>query len=138
MKTTIKTLLTVIILLGVFFLGTQYNKPIAKELQIKSIETTESGSLTTYEDGTGYYQEADNNDNTIEVSNVLYQSTNDFYLDNGEIGIELSNNDYIILNTIDNTVRYNDNEAVKVSKIETTPIGVLITFNDNTGYYIEY
>lgn len=41
----------------------------------------------------------------VTVSNVLYESIDDFYLDENEIGIEFSNGSYAIANTTSNTYR---------------------------------
>ncbi|WP_297994168.1 hypothetical protein [uncultured Clostridium sp.] len=68
---------------------------ITAALIIKSIDKTE----------TGCYINTNNNEEiktTFEVTNVLRESTNNFYLDDGEIGIEFSNNSFAIANLTNN------------------------------------
>lgn len=96
------------------------NNVQATQPTIKSIETTTTGSLITYDDNTGYYidfNEVDNNvvefinskqnklnidNNKVTVTNILYESTNDFYLSEGEIGVEFSNGSWISANLLTN------------------------------------
>lgn len=97
MKTITKILLTISIILGAL--------TTAAVLTINSIDKTESGMLINFNDGSGYYIETANKEEiqtTFEVTNVLYESTNDFYLENGDIGIEFSNGSYAIANLITN------------------------------------
>lgn len=81
MKTTTKILLTISIILGALI--------TAATLTIDSIDTTETGIMVNFKDGTGYYIEKANKEaETFGVTNVLYESSEDFYLEPGEIGIE--------------------------------------------------
>ena len=102
MKTITKILLTISIILGAL--------TTAAVLTINSIDKTESGMLINFNDGSGYYIEIANKEEiqpTFEVTNVLYESTNDFYLEPNEIALILKNNDYIIINTETNRGYYN-------------------------------
>lgn len=47
---------------------------------------------------------------TFEVTNVLRESTNNFYLDDGEIGIEFSNNSFAIANLATNKYTFQADE----------------------------
>jgi len=84
MKTTTKILLTITIILGTLI--------TAATLTIDSIDTTETGMMVNFKDGTGYYIEKANKEAepTFGVTNVLYESSEDFYLEPNEIGIEFS------------------------------------------------
>lgn len=83
MKTTTKILLTITIILGALI--------TAAALTIDSIDTTETGIMVNFKDGTGYYIEKANKEaEPFGVTNVLYESSEDFYLEPNEIGIEFS------------------------------------------------
>lgn len=86
---------------------------------IKSIETTATGSLVTYTDNTGYYidfneidknvvefinseQNKLNTSDKITVTNILYESTDNFYLSDEEVGIIFSDGSWISANTLTN------------------------------------
>lgn len=97
MERLIKILLTISIITGILM--------TAMAITIKSVDKTETGLLINFNDGSGYYIETANKEEiqtTFEVTNVLYESTNDFYLENGDIGIEFSNGSYAIANLITN------------------------------------
>lgn len=103
MKTITKILLTISIILGAL--------TTTAALTINAIDRTESGILINFNDGSGYYIEIANKEEiqtTFEVTNVLYESTNDFYLEPNEIALILSNNDYTIINTETNRGYYNN------------------------------
>lgn len=51
----------------------------------------------------------------IEVSNILTQSTNDFYLEPNEVALILNNDDYIIINIDTNTAYYNNEKEMDIS-----------------------
>ena len=53
----------------------------------------------------------------FKVTNVLYESTNDFYLEPNEIALILKNNDYIIINTETNRGYYNNENEIDVSTL---------------------
>lgn len=94
MKTITKILLTISIILGAL--------TTIAVLTINSIDKTESGLLINFNDGSSYYIEIANKEEvqpTFEVTNVLYESTNDFYLEPNEIGIEFSDNSFAVANT---------------------------------------
>lgn len=98
MKTITKILLTISIILGAL--------TTAAILTINSIDKTESGLLINFNDGSGYYIETANKEEikpTFKVTNVLYESTNDFYLEPNEIGIEFSNGSWAVINEQTNT-----------------------------------
>lgn len=102
MERLIKILLTISIITGILM--------TAMAITIKSVDKTESGLLINFNDGSGYYIEIANKEETkptFEVTNVLYESTNDFYLEPNEIALILSNNDYTIINTETNRGYYN-------------------------------
>lgn len=112
MKTITKILLTISIILGAL--------TTAAVLTINSIDKTESGLLINFNDGLGYYIETANKEEiqtTFEVTNVLYESTNDFYLEPNEIALILSNNDYIIINAETNEGYYNNENEIDVSTL---------------------
>lgn len=93
MKTITKILLTISIILGAL--------TTIAVLTINSIDKTESGLLINFNDRSGYYIEIANKEEiqpTFGVTNILYESTNDFYLENGDIGIEFSDGSYAIAN----------------------------------------
>ena len=48
----------------------------------------------------------------FKVTNVLYESTNDFYLEPNEVALILNNNDYIIINTETNRGYYNNENEI--------------------------
>ncbi|WP_133014941.1 hypothetical protein [Clostridium cuniculi] len=98
MKTITKILLTISIILGALI--------TTAALTINSIDKTESGLLINFNDGSGYYIERSNKEEikpTFEVTNILYESTNDFYLEPNEIGIEFSNGSWAVINEQTNT-----------------------------------
>lgn len=112
MKTITKILLTILIILGAL--------TTAAVLTINSIDKTESGLLINFNDGSGYYIEIANKEEvqtTFEVTNVLYESTNDFYLEPNEVALILNNNDYIIINTETNKGYYNNENEIDVSTL---------------------
>lgn len=112
------TILTMVIITLTLLIGaTQQTNSTSND--IKSIETTATGSLITYDDNTGYYidfNEIDNNivefinnkqnklniNNKVTVTNILYESTNDFYLSEGEIGVEFSDGSWVSANLLTN------------------------------------
>lgn len=121
MKTITKILLTISIILGAL--------TTAAVLTINSIDKTESGMLINFNDGSGYYIETANKEEiqtTFEVTNVLYESTNDFYLEPNEIALILSNNDYIIINTETNRGYYNNENDIDISTLSINNYGVNI------------
>lgn len=112
------TILTMVIITICLLIGANSNVQ-ATQTTIKSIETTATGSLITYDDNTGYYidfNEVDNNvvefinnkqnklniSNKVTVTNILYESTNNFYLSEGEIGVEFSDGSWISANLLTN------------------------------------
>lgn len=112
------TILTMVIITICLLIGANSNVQ-ATQPTIKSIETTATGSLITYDDNTGYYinfNEVDNNlvefinnkqnklniNNKVTVTNILYESTNNFYLSEGEIGVEFSDGSWISANLLTN------------------------------------
>lgn len=98
MERLIKILLTISIITGILM--------TAMAITIKSVDKTESGLLINFNDGSGYYIEIANKEETkptFEVTNVLYESTNDFYLEPNEIGIEFSNGSWAVINEQTNT-----------------------------------
>lgn len=112
MKTITKILLTISIILGVL--------TTAAVLTINSIDKTESGMLINFNDGSGYYIEIANKEEikpTFEVANILYESTNDFYLEPNEVALILNNNDYIIINAETNEGYYNNENEIDVSTL---------------------
>ena len=118
MKTITKILLTISIILGAL--------TTAAVLTINSIDKTESGMLINFNDGSGYYIETANKEEiqtTFEVTNVLYESTNDFYLEPNEVALILNNNDYIIVNTETNKGYYNNESDIDVSTLDINNYG---------------
>ena len=112
MKTITKILLTISIILGAL--------TTAAVLTINSIDKTESGLLINFNDGSGYYIEIANKEEikpTFEVTNILYESTNDFYLEPNEIALIQKNNDYIIINTETNKEYYNNESDIDISTL---------------------
>lgn len=112
MKTITKILLTISIILGAL--------TTAATLTINSIDKTESGMLINFNDGSGYYIETANKEEikpTFEVANILYESTNDFYLEPNEVALILNNNDYIIINAETNEGYYNNENEIDVSTL---------------------
>lgn len=117
MNNKIKTILTMVIVTIILTIGSiqMANAGVTSNNTIKSIETTESGSLITYNDNTGYYiafDEVDNNviefinsketklkDNKITVTNIYYETCEEFVLSDGEIGVILSDGSWISANT---------------------------------------
>ena len=121
MKTITKILLTISIILGAL--------TTAAALTINSIDRTESGMLINFNDGSGYYIETANKEEikpTFEVTNVLYESTNDFYLEPNEVALILNNNDYIIINTETNRGYYNNENEIDVSTLSINNYGINI------------
>lgn len=121
MKTITKILLTILIILGAL--------TTAAILTINSIDRTESGLLINFNDGSGYYIERSNKEEikpTFEVTNVLYESTNDFYLEPNEIALILKNNDYIIINTETNRGYYNNENEIDISTLSINNYGINI------------
>lgn len=112
MKIITKILLTISIILGAL--------TTAAILTINAIDRTESGMLINFNDGSGYYIETANKEEikpTFGVTNVLYESTNDFYLEPNEIALILSNNDYTIINTETNRGYYNNKNDIDISTL---------------------
>lgn len=121
MKTITKILLTISIILGAL--------TTAAILTINAIDRTESGMLINFNDGSGYYIETANKEEiqtTFEVTNVLYESTNDFYLEPNEIALILSNNDYTIINTETNRGYYNNKNDIDISTLSINNYGINI------------
>ena len=121
MKTITKILLTISIILGAL--------TTTAVLTINSIDKTESGLLINFNDGSGYYIEIANKEEiqtTFEVTNVLYESTNDFYLEPNEIALILSNNDYIIINTETSEGYYNNENDIDISTLSINNYGINI------------
>ena len=121
MKTITKILLTISIILGAL--------TTAAVLTINSIDRTETGLLINFNDGSGYYIETANKEEiqtTFEVTNALYESTNDFYLEPNEIALILSNNDYIIINTETNRGYYNNENDIDISTLSINNYGINI------------
>ena len=121
MKTITKIWLTILIILGALTTATI--------LTINAIDRTESGMLINFNDGSGYYIETANKEEiqpTFEVTNVLYESTNDFYLELNEIALILSNNDYIIINTETNRGYYNNENDIDISTLSINNYGINI------------
>lgn len=122
MKTITKILLTISIILGALI-------TTAAISTINSIDKTESGMLINFNDGSGYYIETANKEEiqtTFEVTNVLYESTNDFYLEPNEIALILSNNDYTIINTETNRGYYNNKNDIDISTLSINNYGINI------------
>lgn len=97
MKTMTKILLTISIILGAL--------TTVAVLTINSIDRTESGVLINFNDGSGYYIEIANKEKiqpTFQVTNIFYESTNNFYLSEGEIGGEFSDGSWISANPLTN------------------------------------
>lgn len=121
MKTITKILLTISIILGAL--------TTAAILTINAIDRTESGMLINFNDGSGYYIETANKEEiqtTFEATNVLYESTNDFYLEPNEIALILSNNDYTIINTETNRGYYNNKNDIDISTLSINNYGINI------------
>ena len=121
MKTITKILLTISIILGAL--------TTAAILTINAIDRTESGMLINFNDGSGYYIETANKEEikpTFGVTNVLYESTNDFYLEPNEIALILSNNDYTIINTETNRGYYNNKNDIDISTLSINNYGINI------------
>lgn len=121
MKIITKILLTISIILGAL--------TTAAVLTINSIDRTESGLLINFNDGSGYYIETANKEEiqtTFEVANILYESTNDFYLEPNEVALMLSNNDYIIINTETNRGYYNNENDIDISTLSINNYGINI------------
>lgn len=121
MERLIKILLTISIITGILM--------TAMAITIKSVDKTETGLLINFNDGSGYYIETANKEEiqtTFEVTNVLYESTNDFYLEPNEIALILSNNDYIIINTETNRGYYNNENDIDISTLSINNYGVNI------------
>lgn len=121
MKTITKILLTILIILGAL--------TTAAILTINSIDRTESGLLINFNDGSGYYIETANKEEiqtTFEVTNISYESTNDFYLEPNEIALILNNNDYIIINTETNRGYYNNKNDIDISTLSINNYGINI------------
>lgn len=121
MKTITKILLTISIILGAL--------TTAAILTINAIDRTESGLLINFYDGSGYYIEIANKEEvqpTFEVTNILYESTNDFYLEPNEIALILSNNDYTIINTETNRGYYNNKNDIDISTLSINNYGINI------------
>lgn len=77
----------------------------------------------------------------IEVSNILTQSTNDFYLESNEVALILNNDDYIIINIDTNTAYYNNEKEMNIPIKDILGCNVVDSeFNDklitidNTNY----
>lgn len=131
-----KTILTMVIVTIILTIGSvqMANAGATSNNTIKTIETTESGSLITYDDNTGYYIAFDEVDNNIiefinsnetklkEEINVMTESTDNFYLEDNTIAIKYDNNTY---------------EILEVESIDETETGTLYNFTDGAGYYIE-
>lgn len=121
MKTITKILLTISIILGAL--------TTAAVLTINSIDRTESGLLINFNDGSGYYIETANKEEiqtTFEVTNILYESTNDFYLEPNEVALILNNNDYIIINAETNEGYYNNENDIDISTLSINNYGINI------------
>ena len=121
MKTITKILLTISIILGAL--------TTAAVLTINSIDKTESGLLINFNDGSGYYIEIANKEEvqpTFEVTNILYESTNDFYLEPNEVALILNNNDYIIINAETNRGYYNNKNDIDISTLSINNYGINI------------
>lgn len=121
MKTITKILLTILIILGAL--------TTAATLTINSIDRTESGLLINFNDGSGYYIETANKEEikpTFEVANILYESTNDFYLEPNEVALILNNNDYIIINAETNRGYYNNENDIDISTLSINNYGINI------------
>lgn len=63
--------------------------------KIKNVQSTPTGTLTTYEDGTGYYEENENKNLKI---------VNQYTKENGDLVIDFSNGSWAIIN--DKTKKY--------------------------------
>nr|DAE29972.1 MAG TPA: hypothetical protein [virus sp. ctE0n6] len=59
----------------------------------------------------------------FEVTNILYESTNDFYLEPNEVALILNNNDYIIINTETNKGYYNNESDIDISTLDINNYG---------------
>ena len=62
----------------------------------------------------------------FKVTNILYESTNDFYLEPNEVALILSNNDYIIINTETNEGYYNNENDIDISTLSINNYGINI------------
>ena len=62
----------------------------------------------------------------FEVTNILYESTNDFYLEPNEIALILKNNDYITINTETNKEYYNNENDIDISTLGINNYGINI------------
>lgn len=121
MERLIKILLTISIITGILM--------TAMAITIKSVDKTETGLLINFNDGSGYYIETANKEEiqtTFEVTNTLYESTNDFYLEPNEVALILSNNDYIIINTETNRGYYNNENDIDISTLSINNYGINI------------
>ena len=121
MKTITKILLTISIILGAL--------TTAVVLTINSIDRTESGLLINFNDGSGYYIETANKEEiqtAFEVTNILYESTNDFYLEPNEVALILNNKDYIIINAETNEGYYNNENEIDISTLSINNYGINI------------
>lgn len=121
MKIITKILLTISIILGAL--------TTAAVLTINSIDRSESGLLINFNDGSGYYIETANKEEikpTFEVTNILYESTNDFYLEPNEVALILNNKDYIIINAETNEGYYNNENEIDISTLSINNYGINI------------
>ncbi len=121
MERLIKILLTISIITGILM--------TAMAITIKSVDKTETGISINFNDGSGCYIEIANKEEakpTFEVTNVLYESTNDFYLEPNEIALILNNNDYIIINTETNRGYYNNKNDIDISTLSINNYGINI------------
>lgn len=94
MKTITKILLTISIILGTL--------TTAAILTIDSIERTEAGILINFNTKAEYIETATKQTN-FEVTNILYESSDNFYLEPNEIGIEFNNGSWAVVNEQTNT-----------------------------------
>lgn len=84
MERLIKILLTISIITGILMTATA--------ITIKSVDKTETGISINFFNGNKYTIEkaVKETQPELKVSNVLYKSTDNFHLDDGDIGIEFS------------------------------------------------
>ena len=137
------SILTMVIITICLLIGANNNVQATNTNSIKSIETTATGMLVNYNDNTGYYidfNEVDNNvvdfinskqnklntSDKITVTNIIYESTEDFYLESNEIALILDNNDYIIINTETNEGYYNNENDIDISTLSINNYGINI------------
>lgn len=144
MKKYIKTILILLIGIGLGVLISSNRKLEVKEIKDKTIILSNDNYITLNDSDAftlnGEVYSFNSSKDKVKVKNIITESNQDFYLDPGDIITEYSDGSYTIENTVNNTYIFQaaclgDWEYICSSKEELNKIVNTYLSIKNNGYY---